>query len=376
MNAPGQVQPIPPTVNTASLTRCNLLVPYAFPVGDAAAGNRSLWLIQGGSRFEEMERKLSEEFESAGNRNAPGCLFHAIWNSAKRVNAEFILLDCSPALGRTNQTLVCHCDYFIAPCTVDKLCEKNLVSIPETFQEWYRDFQEDGKRAYAYSGFRQISRGQTRDGPAADAELPLPEIEPKFLGIIMNKYDVAARANLGARDVQGNLVPKHEKFKSGTRERMAVRLLKAAEGVVATMSRSRWHPPLADSQEHYRFSIHPKQFDSNGHPAGSDKCPQPFLLARVRKATPLFDAAVAICGMPMSYLRTAPDKPGRQESDLANVKEFYSCLDDACEDIAHFRRIFEDLASFLQGLPTPAPFHFAYNPATDQVLPGPTAGRW
>ena len=347
-------------------TNCNLMVPYPFAVGTAARV-RNLYLVQGGSRFEEMETKLDQEFalQLSPNRNAPGALFHAIWNAGISVaggGAEIILLDCSPALGRTNQTLVCHSDYYICPSHIDKLCEKNLLGIPKSMEKWYQDFQSNGPGGHPLSGIRQITRGQTTRDGSVEAELPLPEIEPKFLGIIINKYDVKEKAKLGKRNSEGELVLIPEKLKSVTREQMAKRLLNAATGVAQKMSMA------PKTVEDNGFAAHEELFDrsSTGHVRGSLYCPQPYLLASIRKATPLFEAAIARCGKPITMLT---------EEDFPQVRDFLAGRDDE-EDIAHYRRIFEDLAKFITELPQPPKYNFGYNPATNTQLQGYEAGIW
>ena len=68
-----------------------------------------------------------------------------------------------------------------------RLSEKNLMTIPRALKNWYSDYQTDGRTGYVLSGIRQISRGQTLYGGDPSAHLPLPDIEPKFAGIVLGK---------------------------------------------------------------------------------------------------------------------------------------------------------------------------------------------
>ncbi len=56
-----------------------------------------------------------------------------------QVEADVVLYDLSPALGVTTELTLMHCDYFIVPCEINKLCEKNVSSIPDIFKKWYHD---------------------------------------------------------------------------------------------------------------------------------------------------------------------------------------------------------------------------------------------
>jgi hypothetical protein len=189
-------------------TKCNLLYPQPFPVqciapGDVIRDVENLWLVTGGGDFDKMEVRLNSHLERIRLQehapvNAPGALFHSIWNAANDCRAQVVLLDVSPALGNTNQNLLLHCDYFLTPCEANKLSEKNLTSIPATFRDWYKQYAGGNPR----TAIRDISRGipYTEDIREVnrDAELPLPDIEPKFIGIILSRVDVNPKCKLNA----------------------------------------------------------------------------------------------------------------------------------------------------------------------------------
>jgi hypothetical protein len=69
------------------------------------------------------------------------CAVHArrVTHLVSQVKADVVLYDLPPALGVTTELTLMHCDYFIVPCEINKLCEKNVASIPDIFKKWYHD---------------------------------------------------------------------------------------------------------------------------------------------------------------------------------------------------------------------------------------------
>jgi cellulose biosynthesis protein BcsQ len=382
-------------------TECNLLQPYPFPVGqyrvkrdmdeegsdahDAdvgkirqapkgySPGTKKLYLVLGGSKFEDMENKLNNGIGNLHSSkepkfNCPGAMFHAIWNAGKSCNAKVILLDLSPALGVTNQLLICHSDYFICPCEVEQMSIKNLGTIYSQLRTWYKDFQFQGPKSNSI-GFREVSRGyNTGGGASVEAELPLPEIQPKFLGIIINKYIAdrnSVRQPLGTpydkRSHAGHsdsvpLKCSIEGLKSKRRTQAAAKLLETAADLARRLSRPR--PGSADhiyDPEDNGFSVHEEIFIRQGPglgeyrhgpaPAGSPQyIPMHTLLGRVRAATPLFQFAPNFYGKPINVLKDSDLEILGLDQKTANR-----------EDLAHFARVFGDMASFISKSLPPFP---------------------
>ena len=349
--------------SAAEYYNCNLLHPYAFPAqkwnssAERTEPIPNLFHVVGGVHFEEMETKLSAHCETmfkaacTPNRNAPGALFHAIWQAGFNVvgtgrrGADIIILDLSPTLGRTNQALLMHADYFIMPCETTRMCEKNLFTAKTTIKDWYEEYQEHGVGGTARSGVRDRTRGLTIAKKPVSAELPLPDIEPRFLGVIFTKYDTHQHSK--NRDAYGFPIDTPETFKSEKGALQAGYMLLAAENLHTSLSRP--------GRQGNGFAIPHDAFTSPGHglgvfrhPRGSIYCPQPLLLGRVRKITTLVEASPAITGLPVNAI---------DESHFKDLK----VPTKEQEQLAHFRRIFEDMAKFIANLPKPDKYNFVFD---------------
>ena len=356
-----------PTIPNNNCNPNALLVPYAFPVraGDGAVVP-NLFHVQGGLEFDEAEAQIharmkkAEKFDEE-NINIPGALFHAIWNAGKKCNrgagADVILLDLSPALGTTTELSIMHSHYVIVPCENNRLSEKNLVSLPRHIKDWYKKYGHRGP--LHRSGLRDFSRGLTSDWiPNRDATLPLPDVEPKFLGIILNKYEVGRKGT--KRNNKGEPEETRETFKSNAQIRMARRMLAASLRVSEELKTSGSSMPgdegieLAVGENAFS-SIEGEGLNVFRHQRGSPYYPQYGILARVRKGAQHYETATFAVGKPFSAIDT--------DADLRNVKE--ECNSNKSidkEEVAHFRRIFDDIASFIIYLPTPDPFNFVFDP--------------
>ncbi|KAJ1618247.1 hypothetical protein T492DRAFT_1094012 [Pavlovales sp. CCMP2436] len=367
-NLEAPTRPSGPSTTNWDVYSSNLLVPYAFPakkwntVTEVVEDVPNLFHVVGGfeGRFEEMESHFSKSVDSmstgAPKRNGPGCLFHSIWQAGFSRNADVILLDLSPALGYTNQALLLHTDYFLMPCEITRLCEKNLASVPATLKSWYELYQKDGPQAVARSGIRDMTRGLTTAASTLNAELPLPDIEPRFIGIVMTKYDVAKESK--KRDVYGSLVSVSESFKSHSRGQLAGSVLRSAAAVHAALLRPNL-PSNGFAIPHEEFTPPGAGLGSFRHARGSDFYPQPLCLGRIRKYTAILEAAPAITGLPINAI---------DESHFPGLVGFIAKpYDTAQEQLSHFRRVMQDMAKFIIYLPSPDMFNF--------VLDNRSAGR-
>eukprot|EP00041_Stephanoeca_diplocostata_P029112 m.851734 g.851734 ORF g.851734 m.851734 type:complete len:568 (+) comp23493_c0_seq5:292-1995(+) len=350
----------PPNGAPPHATTVGLLKPYAFPVEsfnstDGTKTVDNLWLVQGGVNFEKVEESISEQYGSFNTqnprRNCPGAMFHAIWNAGFDKEADVILLDLSPALAVTNEIAIMHADYFLVPCEINKLSEKNLMSIGPLFESWYKRYQYGGPAGGGRIGYRDVTRGLTNNlNPQRAAELPLPDIAPKFLGIVLSKYDYQQRAE--KRDARGNPICVKEMFKSDARRIQAGRLLNAAKLLTKHLT-----------PEHIKddsFALDPAVFTADGdglgefrHPEGSEHHPQPYVLARVAKGNQLYEAAAPVTGKPMSAI---------DETDMKDLKGLFSgAKNKAVQAVEHYRRVFTDLARFINHLEQPPPYNFVFD---------------
>ena len=87
----------------------------------------------------------------------------------------------------------------------------------------------------------------------------------------------------------------------------------------------------------------------------------------MRKATPLFEAAPAVIGIPITQL-TVEDLAKKDDGNPNPnpLQDFINHgahgLEEVYEDIAHYRRIFQDMAKFFGGLKPTKIFNFVFDP--------------
>lgn len=102
--------------------------------------------------------------------------FLAIEATAKRCNAEYILLDLNPSRSVLNQRLISMCDYLIVPCLADFFGYQSVSNIYDDIADWkksLRMYSETARRNPFY-GFPQDRKGDV-----------------KFLGAVINNYHPA-----------------------------------------------------------------------------------------------------------------------------------------------------------------------------------------
>jgi hypothetical protein len=302
-------------------------------------------------------------------RNCLGALFHAIWNAGHSIDAEVILLDLSPALGLTNQVTILHADYFLVPCEVNKLSEKNLRSMGPLIESWYKTYQHGGMAGGSRIGYRDVTRGLTNNlFPVRTAELPLPDIAPQFLGIVLSKYDIARRAakhdSEGYEIVHGGL---EETFLSGARRLQAGRLVEAARLLHEHLNPA---PGISFAIDNAIFTAPGPGLGEYRHPFKSEHHPQPLVLARVAKGTQVFEAAASVVGKPLS----ATDESDLEDPRLRMFFKSSSQVHPTYESAEHYRRVFVDLAKFIHHtVPQPPPYNFVFDPKAGGGGGGPAA---
>jgi len=371
-------------------TGCNLMKPHPFPAehvvfpnseggGAVTHKTENLFLVQGGNatQFEAMESALNQhinDLKPDRNANSPGAMFHAIWNASYDCKAEYVVLDLSPALGVTNELLLMHADQWIVPCEVNKLSEKNLDEMATQFGTMWKKYECCAEYGRARTGIRDTTRGLVPDRLAQDlgCVLPLPDVYPKFLGIVMGKYAVGKACKV--RNLKGELVspPTHEGFKNRTLRERASTLLQTAKHVAH-------HTLTRPSGACFRLSDdrYPNQLavstPTNPLP---QKLPQPQLLGRVKRGPPLFEVATSVLGKPITMV-TDQDLEALQYKQRTDPAFQASITQETPESVAHFQRIFADLAGFLVHLrenpdpndrtSAPIPYNFVFDPNCGSV---------
>ncbi len=140
-------------------------------------GRDGLFLLPGHVGFAEYEVTLGIAQELSGSiqtlKNLPGSINDLLEKTAAKFNADYILIDMSPSLGSINQNLLMISDFFLVPTTADFFSVMAIDSLVKVLPRWY---------AWAKSASSmQILR---------EANYPFPDINLRFLGIIVQNYRI------------------------------------------------------------------------------------------------------------------------------------------------------------------------------------------
>jgi len=140
-------------------------------------GCRDLFLLPGHVGFAEYEVTLGIAQELSGSiqalKNLPGSINDLLDKTAEKLNADYILIDMSPSLGAINQNLLTISDFFLVPTTADFFSVMAIDSLVKVLPRWY---------AWAKAArSMQVLR---------EASYPFPEVRLKFLGIIVQNYQI------------------------------------------------------------------------------------------------------------------------------------------------------------------------------------------
>ncbi len=106
-------------------------------------------------------------------QNLPGSLNYLFNKTAEKYDADYILIDMSPSLGPINQNLLTTSDYFIVPMFPDYFSAMATESLASILPKW---------SAWA-------ENAKTLD-ILKDAIYPFPGKHPKFLGTIIQNYNI------------------------------------------------------------------------------------------------------------------------------------------------------------------------------------------
>jgi cellulose biosynthesis protein BcsQ len=138
-------------------------------------GQERLFLLPGHISLAEYEVSLGIAQELSGSlqnfQNLPGSISYLLDQTAARHDADFLLIDMSPSLSSINQNLLMTSDYFIVPAAPDFYSVMAMDSLANIFPKWHRWAEQ----ARTFSTFR-------------DADYPFPQVQPKFLGLVIQNY--------------------------------------------------------------------------------------------------------------------------------------------------------------------------------------------
>lgn len=137
--------------------------------------NPNLFIIPGSFDLTEYDVALGMSFgfnNSIGTlANLPGSFHYLFRKYEKKYDIEYTIIDMNPSLSAINQTLLLSSDFFIVPTSCDyfsRLAIKSLKSILPTWEKWAKNAREI----------------------LNDSSYPLKQETPKFLGAIIQRFNI------------------------------------------------------------------------------------------------------------------------------------------------------------------------------------------
>lgn len=144
---------------------------------EVIAGQPNMYLIPGHIGLAEYEVTLGIAQELSGSlvtlQNLPGSLRHLFQITADKYDIDYIIVDMSPSLGPINQNLLMTSECFLVPMAPDYFSLMATDSLASVLPKWKR---------WAIQA-RATSL-------LANATYPFPQIDPKFLGTVIQKYRI------------------------------------------------------------------------------------------------------------------------------------------------------------------------------------------
>ncbi len=138
-------------------------------------GRDGLFLLPGHIDLSEFEVTLGIAQELSGSiqalQNLPGSIPYLLGKTAKKFEADYVLVDMNPSLSSFNQNLLMTSDYFIIPTMPDYYCVMAIDSLARVIPKW----KKWSDKAQNLPVLRQAS-------------YPFPQTKPKFLGTIIQNY--------------------------------------------------------------------------------------------------------------------------------------------------------------------------------------------
>jgi len=137
--------------------------------------NLPLFLLPGNLRIAEYETTLGIAQELSASiqalRNLPGSLSYLLNLTADKYKADYVLIDMNPSLGPINQNLLMTSHAFIVPTNPGYFSVMAIESLSNVLPQWAKW----AKQAQSLEVLKESA-------------YPFPEVLPKFLGIVVQKY--------------------------------------------------------------------------------------------------------------------------------------------------------------------------------------------
>jgi chromosome partitioning protein len=137
--------------------------------------NRNLFLLPGSFELSEYEVSLGVSFTLSETmltlKNLPGSFAYLIAKTAAQVKADYVIVDMNPSLSAINQALLVSSDFFIVPTAPDNFSTMAVRSLAQVLPKWEK----------------WAVRART---VFADAYYPLPNGTPRFLGTVVQGFNI------------------------------------------------------------------------------------------------------------------------------------------------------------------------------------------
>jgi len=148
-------------------------------------GNENLFLLPGHIGFSEYEVTLGIAQELTGSiqtlQNLPGSISYLLKRTAESLNADFVLVDMNPSLSSINQNILMTSDFFLLPTSPDYFSVMAVESLSTVLPRWHAWSKQASKL--------EILRTATYPFPASD---------PRFLGTVVQNYNIRDRSEKSA----------------------------------------------------------------------------------------------------------------------------------------------------------------------------------
>ena len=134
-----------------------------------------LFLIPGSFDLSQYEVSLGVSFTLSETmstlKNLPGSFAFLIGRTAEVYNADYVIVDMNPSLSAINEALLVSADYFIVPTAPDNFSTMAVRSLATMLPKW-EEWAVRARRVFA------------------DASYPLPPSTPKFLGTVVQRFNI------------------------------------------------------------------------------------------------------------------------------------------------------------------------------------------
>lgn len=145
------------------------------------AQSDKLHILVGDLSLEQVEQEISGALiaPQQNGRNTPGAITKFFRDLAKKIGAEIVLVDLSPAISALNRVIIMGSDYVITPALPDYSSRSAIQSFATLLGRWDAEFAR----------FRSTEQRTGENRQAPEAAFLLPE-KPKYLGYIFQKVKI------------------------------------------------------------------------------------------------------------------------------------------------------------------------------------------